>query len=93
MNLKTEKTYAHEMLEKLFATPTALKEGLHFDEIMLDPTDDFTDEKTWKKYNHACEDIENKIAKQTGNRFSDFLSHNTGKNGRVRINPLYLPKS
>lgn len=87
-------TNAHKILKYLLVDKLEnLKDDSYYSEIAADEFGDENHAKSegsWRKYYTACEEIQEKIRKSTPDKIEDFLIFNSGKAGRVRINPKYL---
>lgn len=88
---KNDKTNAHYILEYIFKNSECRSAKNYYSE-MFDILGDNQENYLWKKYYRACEDIREKIRKETKNHIDDFLIYTTGKTGFVQINPDYLKK-
>lgn len=86
---KNGRTNGHYILLHLFTSEEGLEQLYHYAEIAEDTFKSEYEEKTaWKKYYRSCEDINEKIRKQTG--IDDFLIFTTGRTGWVKVNEKYL---
>ncbi len=48
------------------------------------------DDKEWRAYFDACNNLNAKVAKLTDNKITKLLEHKSGETGYVRLNPRYL---
>lgn len=88
ITLKNNPPVDHHILEALFQNDD-LSEKAYFSEIAKD----FDKEEyngNWQRYRHACENLNQKIAKATNNKINDLIDFTTGITGWCRINPNYL---
>lgn len=86
---KNGKTNGHYVLQHIFNSEEGLSQEYHYAEIAEDTfCSEYREKTAWKKYYRACEDINEKIRKQTS--IDDFLVFTTGRTGLVRINEKYL---
>ena len=86
-------TNAHKILKYIFCKD--LKDEFYYSEIAEDEFGDDQEhyaktKNSWRPYHTACQEIQEKIRKSTLEKIEDFLIFNTGKTGKVRINPKYL---
>lgn len=82
ISLKNDKTNAHYVLEYMFEKDP--NDQSFYTEILEEK---FTNEGNWRKVYRACNDIQEKVRKQTG--IEDFLEITTGTTGWVRLNQRY----
>lgn len=83
INERKKITNAHHLLSYLFTNDPFEQhfyQELEKDEVLLES-------KSWSSYHRTCEDIQNKVEKETG--IGDFLDYNSGPKMYVRINPKY----
>jgi len=88
ITLKNNPPVGHYILEALFQNED-LSEKAYFSEIAKD----FDKEEyngNWQRYRHACENLNQKIAKATNNKINDFIDFTTGITGWCKINYKYL---
>jgi hypothetical protein len=94
INRQDKTTNAHKILKYIFIdNKNNLTDEFFYSEIAEDEFEDIEYKQTnrgWEKYRIACRDIQNKVKNQTNNQIKDFLIFNTGRKGRVKINPKYL---
>lgn len=91
LNLRSEKTNAFYLMEKLLEQADHLDDRFYYDELLIDVNDDPKSESGWKKYYRAAKDIYEKIDNQTDGAVRDFILFSSGKNGWIQINSRYLP--
>ncbi|MBL7058734.1 hypothetical protein ISS03_05400 [Patescibacteria group bacterium] len=88
-------TNIHKIMKYIFITNTDnLDDDFFYSEIAMDEFEDLEytkDKMSWKKYYDACFRFQAKVAKSTGNKINNLLIFNSGQQGRVKINPKYLP--
>lgn len=88
ITLKNDKPIDHYILEAIFAKGD-LTEQTDFVEIAEDTIkEDYNG--NWQRFRNACDNLNQKIAKATDNKISDFISYTTGKTGWCKINHKYL---
>jgi len=94
INKQDRMTNAHKVLKYIFITNKSnLTDDFFFSEIAEDEFGELeykARKNNWKKYNRACEYINNKVMEQTNNEISNFLTYSTGSKGKVKINKKYL---
>jgi len=88
ITLKNDKPLDHYILEALFQNED-LSEKAYFSEIAEDIIGEEYNDK-WQRYRHACDNLNQKIAKATDNKILKFVKFTTGKTGWCQINPEYL---
>lgn len=88
ITLKNDKPLDHYILEALFKNED-LPEKAYFSEIAEDIIGEEYNDK-WQRYRHACDNLNQKIAKATDNKILKFVKFTTGKTGWCQINPEYL---
>lgn len=88
ITLKNDKPLDHYILEALFQNDD-LSEKAYFSEIAEDIIGEEYNDK-WQRYRHACDNLNQKIAKATDNKILKFVKFTTGKTGWCQINPEYL---
>lgn len=84
INIRKKLSNAHYLLIYLFAHNPFEQhfcDELNYEKVL------FEENKFWKSYYDACEDIQAKVEKTTG--VSDFLDYSSGRKIYVRINPKY----
>jgi hypothetical protein len=88
ITLKNDKPIDHYILEAIFAKGD-LTEQTDFVEIAEDTIkEDYNG--NWQRFRNACDNLNQKIAKATDNKISDFITYTTGKTGWCKINHKYL---
>jgi len=88
ITLKNDKPLDHYILEALFQNED-LSEKAYFSEIAEDVVSEEYN-SNWQRYRHACDNLNQKIAKATDNKILKFVKFTTGKTGWCQINPEYL---
>ena len=88
ITLKNDKPLDHYILEALFQNDD-LSEKAYFSEIAEDVVGEEYN-SNWQRYRHACDNLNQKIAKATNNKILGFIKFTTGKTGWCRINLEYL---
>ena len=88
ITLKNDKPLDHYILEALFQNED-LSEKAYFSEIAEDIIGEEYDDN-WQRYRHACDNLNQKIAKATNNKVLKFVEFTTGKTGWCKINADYL---
>lgn len=89
ITLKNDKPNAHYILDYIFNDEEGLGKEFPFSEISEDKfKDDYDAGNYWRKCYRACEDIQEKVRKESG--IEDFLIFTSGKTGWVKINEKYL---
>lgn len=80
------------ILEALFSNNDNLGEEMDFSEIAsyFDSESSYNNSKDYQRYRHSCDNLNNKVAKQTEGNINDFIIYTTGKTGWCKINPKYL---
>ncbi len=84
---------SHKLLKHIFITNKEnLDDDFFYSEIADEEFDDLDEYKTnrhgWKRYHHACSDINCKI--EAAIKIKDFLIFNTGRKGKVKLNKKYI---
>jgi len=89
ISIKNGRTNAHYILEYIFENDEGYQAKAFYSEIaeVKFSEDDFNP----RMYVRACEDIVEKVRKETG--IEDFLEFNSGITGTVQINPKYIQLS
>jgi len=87
ITLKNAEPYDHYILAALFKNDD-LHDKAYYSEI----TDDYFEgeENKHRGFYSACENLNDKIAKQTNNTILDFIIYTSGKTGWCKINQKYL---
>jgi len=94
INKQEKTTNAHKILKYIFIdNKNNLDDDFFYSEIAEDEFGELeykTRQNNWKKYNRACEYINDKVSEQTNKRINDFLTYTTGSKGKVKLNKKYL---
>ncbi len=94
INKQEKTTNAHKILKYIFIdNKNNLSDDFFYSEIAEDEFGELEYKErinNWKKYNRACQYINDKIREQSNNSIIDFLIYNTGSKGKVRIRKKYL---
>ena len=94
INIQDKTTNAHKILRHIFVTNKAnASDDFYYSEIAEDEFGELeykTRKNNWRKYHFACEDVNNKVKKQTKDKIENFLVFNTGRKGKVKINKIYI---
>ena len=85
-------TNPHKLLRHIFITNKSNnKVDFYYSEIAVEEFGELdykNDSSNWKKYHNTCRTLNERLDKKLG--ITDFLSYNTGRKGRVKIQAKYL---
>ena len=88
-------TNIHKIMKYVFiANAGNLDDDFFYSEIAMDEFEDLEytkDKMSWKKYYDACFRFQAKVTKCTSGKINNLFIFNSGQQGRVKINPKYLP--
>ncbi len=94
INKQERTTNAHKILKYIFVVnKDNLTDDFFYSEIAADEFGEYeykSRKNNWKRYNRACQYINDKISEQTNKMIDDFLVYSTGRKGKVKITPKYL---
>lgn len=90
ITLKNERPIDHYILKAIFAN-NDFDDQTSFMEIAEDFRNvEYDGENDWPTYRHACDNLNEKIAKATDNKIIGFIYHTNGKTGWCKIDQKYL---
>lgn len=95
INRQNKENMQHKILKYIFVNnKDNLSIKFNYSDLAFWNNDiDFDDVDGWKRYYRPCEQINEKIRKDTNNEITDFLDFNTGSAGYVIIKEKFLKSS